>query len=87
MPESQLDLATLEITDIESEAEYVEIVHQLFQGGDVTNGKIYEIRRMYYNSSAYPSNFLDGELYIVNDVGKDFFGVFNMCKTKMYKIK
>ncbi|WP_342423099.1 hypothetical protein [Paenibacillus sp. FSL E2-0178] len=87
MHNSQIEISTqeFEATEIEEEAEYVKIIKILFQGGDVTTGKIYKVERMYYNDN--PSDFLNGEAYVINDVGKPFFGAFNMCRTEMYTLK
>jgi hypothetical protein len=79
------DINSLEIVANEEEAEYVKIIKELYRGGNITVGKIYTVKRMHYNDN--PADFLNGEAYIVNDVGKDFFGVFNMCVTEMYKRK
>jgi hypothetical protein len=76
-------ISNLIIAKTEEEAEYIKIIKELYRGGNVTVGKIYRVERMHYNDN--PADFLNGEAYIVNDVGKDFFGVFNMCVTEMYK--
>ncbi|MEK4006498.1 hypothetical protein [Paenibacillus sp. FSL H3-0333] len=85
MHNSQIEIGTLEITEIEEEAEYVKIVKVIYRGGDVTEGKTYKVERMHYNNN--PADFLNGEAYVINDMGKQFFGAFNMCRTEMYKLK
>jgi hypothetical protein len=87
LQDSQIEIDTSELqpTELEEEAEYVKIIKILFRGGDVTEGNVYKVKRMYYNDN--PSDFLNGEAYVINDVGKQFFGAFNMCRTEMYKSK
>lgn len=72
-------------TQNEDEAEFVKIIKKKNEKTAVTEGKTYEIKRKYYDN--HMVQFLNGEAYIVNDVGREFFGVFNTCKFIMYKTK
>lgn len=75
------------VTSIEKEAEYVKIVKKLFPLAvcDVREGEIYPIRRKYYSNNE--KDFMNGEAYVINDAGKECFGIFMICKTEMYKTK
>ncbi|QWU14256.1 hypothetical protein SAMN04487895_101548 [Paenibacillus sophorae] len=84
---SLIDKSQLQVTEDESEAQYVEIVEKLFPVGDFTEGKIYEIRRMHYKTSTTMNNFMNGEQYIIDDLGQECYGFDMMCKTQMYKVK
>ncbi|MFC3749855.1 hypothetical protein [Paenibacillus sp. GCM10012306] len=83
MQNSYDDISNLTLAKTEEEAEYIKIIKELYKGGNITVGKIYKVERMLYNDN--PADFLNGEAYVVNDAGKDFFGVFNMCVSEMYK--
>jgi hypothetical protein len=76
----------LEVTENEKDAEYVKINKIKYKGANVTEKRIYEVKRKFYSDN-YLVEFLNGEAYIVNDVGKEFFGVFNTCEVVMYKNK
>ncbi|AKG35263.1 hypothetical protein [Paenibacillus durus] len=67
----------------EEEAEFVKIIKKRFEKGNVTEGKVYEVKRMYYPDN--PAGFVNGEAYIIDDEGKELFGVFNTCKTTLFK--
>lgn len=74
----------LQETISQEEARYVRIDKVKFPGCNVTEGKVYEVKRDY--SHNHPDfEFVNGEMYIVDDLGKDNYSVFLVCKTTLLK--
>ncbi|KAA9007262.1 hypothetical protein F4V43_01890 [Paenibacillus spiritus] len=86
--ETKTQGSSLEFTDKEEEASFVIIIEQLkmFVGVnlDITLNKMYEVKRKFYDENPYVS-FLNGEVYIINDIGKELYGFPLMCKLQWYK--
>ncbi|WP_157643611.1 hypothetical protein [Paenibacillus camerounensis] len=71
---------TLYRTINEEEAEYVQIISAV-RGCRVTAGQLYRLHRNHSN----PQLFEQGEIYVVDDDGKDNYAVLMLCTTIMYK--
>lgn len=74
----------LQETNDQEEARYARIDKVKFSGCNVTEGKVYEVKRD-YNHNHPDFKFSNGEMYVVDDLGKDNYSVFLVCKTTLYK--
>ncbi|QSF43404.1 hypothetical protein [Paenibacillus tianjinensis] len=77
----QLSTSDLKLTEDENAARYIEILSNKF-GSKLTIGGIYEIKRSYGSPQIYGD---DGEMYIVDEDGKDAYGFQMLCDVNYYE--
>lgn len=80
MSDQLTNKASLIETEDENSATHIRIDKINFYGCKVTEGRTYEIYRKFGNRL-----FENGEMYIVDDDGKDNFSVSMLCETTLLK--
>jgi hypothetical protein len=76
LAETSQEFSSLEITEDESEANYIVVKEQLLRRWEgITEGKIYELKRGF-----------DGQIFVVDDLGKDYYGLM-LCRMDLYRSK
>ncbi|MWV44838.1 hypothetical protein GRF59_14550 [Paenibacillus sp. HJL G12] len=68
-------------TEKESEAKYIRVDRVLFNSG-VTEGRVYEL---HHNYNVDRDVFTNGEAFVIDDVGRNNYSIFMLCKTTLLK--
>ncbi|WP_431785905.1 hypothetical protein [Paenibacillus lactis] len=81
MSDQLTDNLPLTETEDKDEARFLRVDKVKFRGCNLTEGKLYEIKR-YYTAQGFFSN---GEMYVIDDIGKENYSALMLCKTTLYK--
>ncbi|MNC19787.1 hypothetical protein D3C75_677250 [compost metagenome] len=73
------------ITTNEEEAEMMLVKEVLFEQLKVTKNRLYNIHRTYYPIAEGISDYGNGEMYILDDLGRQIYGFSMLCKKVYYK--
>ncbi|MFI2856916.1 hypothetical protein ACH6EH_07220 [Paenibacillus sp. JSM ZJ436] len=82
MSDRVIEAESLQVTTDKDEARFLRVDKVRFQGCNLTEGRLYEINRYYGNELVFADN---GEMFVVDDLGKENYTALMVCKTTLYK--
>lgn len=78
---TEIKASDLKLIEDENAARYIEIWSNKW-GSKLTIGGLYEIKRSYGSPQIYGD---EGEMYIIDDEGKDAYGFQMLCDVNYYE--